>query len=121
MNNTDNSNKTEVPKGSISLHSAVRWYMLGFALLGGAVGFFAGSSQSPVIGTLLPLLFGLIGGAGDEMQAHASLREQLQGLGPGASGVNFVQAHPSLGQQLQGLGGGAGGSDFVQAHADLCE
>lgn len=44
--------------------SALRWYMLGFGLLGGAVGYFAGSSQSPVIGTLIPLLFGLIGGAG---------------------------------------------------------
>jgi hypothetical protein len=44
--------------------SARRWYTFGFALLGAAVGYFAGSSQSPVIGTLLPLLFGLVGGAG---------------------------------------------------------
>lgn len=44
--------------------SALRWYMLGFGLLGGAVGYFAGSSQSPVIGTLIPLMFGMIGGAG---------------------------------------------------------
>lgn len=44
--------------------SALRWYFFGFSLLGGAVGYFAGSSQSPVIGTLLPLLFGLVGGAG---------------------------------------------------------
>ena len=47
-----------------NLQPALRFYMLGFTLLGGAVGFFAGASKSPVIGTLLPLLFGLVGGAG---------------------------------------------------------
>jgi hypothetical protein len=51
--------------------------MLGFALLGGAVGFFAGSSQSPVIGTLLPLLFGLIGGASGLYLARVDLNESM--------------------------------------------
>ena len=77
MNDTDNSKKTKVSKGSIRLYSAVRWYMLGFALLGGAIGFFAGSSQSPVIGTLLPLLFGLIGGAGGLYLARVDLDESM--------------------------------------------
>lgn len=60
---------TEVPE----LRSALRWYLSGFSLLGGAVGYFAGSSQSPVIGTLLPLLFGLIGGAGGLYLTRAEL------------------------------------------------
>lgn len=59
----------------VDLRSALRWYMLGFTLLGGAVGYFAGSSQSPVIGTLLPLLFGLVGGAGGLYLARAEIHE----------------------------------------------
>jgi len=47
-----------------TMRLSLRWYMFGLALLGGAVGYFAGTSQSPVIGTLIPLLFGLIGGVG---------------------------------------------------------
>jgi hypothetical protein len=43
---------------------ALRWFLIGFGLVGLTVGYLAGSSRSPVIGTLLPLLFGLIGGAG---------------------------------------------------------
>ena len=35
---------TEVPE----LRLALRWYLSGFSLLGGAVGYFAGSSQTPV-------------------------------------------------------------------------
>lgn len=65
----DTVSSTEVPE----LRSALRWYLFGFSLLGGAVGYFAGSSQSPVIGTLLPLLFGLIGGAGGLYLTRAEL------------------------------------------------
>ena len=43
---------------------ALRWFLIGFGLVGLAVGYLAGSSSSPVIGTLLPLLFGLVGGVG---------------------------------------------------------
>jgi hypothetical protein len=39
------------------------YYGIAFALLGLSVGVFAGLSNSQVIGVLLPLLFGLIGGA----------------------------------------------------------
>jgi hypothetical protein len=59
----------------VDLRSAMRWYMLGFTLLGFAVGYFAGSSQSPVIGTLLPLLFGLVGGTGGLYLARADIYE----------------------------------------------
>ncbi len=65
----DTVSSTEVPE----LRSALRWYLSGFSLLGGAVGYFAGSSQSPIIGTLLPLLFGLIGGAGGLYLMRAEL------------------------------------------------
>lgn len=65
----DTVSSTEVPE----LRSALRWYLSGFSLLGCAVGYFAGSSQSPVIGTLLPLLFGLIGGAGGLYLTRAEL------------------------------------------------
>ena len=59
--------------GSHDLRAALRLYTLGFAVLGGGVGFYAGSSQSPVISTLLPLLFGLTGGAGGLYLAKADL------------------------------------------------
>lgn len=65
----DTVSSTEVPE----LRSALRWYLSGFSLLGSAVGYFAGSSQSPIIGTLLPLLFGLIGGAGGLYLTRAEL------------------------------------------------
>ena len=65
----DTVSSTELPE----LRSALRWYLSGFSLLGGAVGYFAGSSQSPVVGTLLPLLFGLIGGAGGLYLTRAEL------------------------------------------------
>ncbi|MFC1573099.1 sulfite exporter TauE/SafE family protein [Candidatus Eisenbacteria bacterium] len=72
------------------LVSGLRWYMLGFALLGGAVGAFAGLSHSPVIATLLPLLFGLVGGAGGLYLARAQFNEphtalRLRTLGRGIS------------------------------------
>jgi len=64
-NNQQNQEKEAVSTKKVpESRSALRWYLFGFSLLGVAVGYFAGSSQSPVIGTLLPLLFGLVGGAG---------------------------------------------------------
>ena len=44
--------------------SAYRWYVLACSMLGVGIGYFVGSSQSPVVTVLLPLLFGLLGGAG---------------------------------------------------------
>lgn len=48
-------------------------YGLALALLGLAVGLFAGLSRSPIVGVLLPLLFGLIGGAGGLYLTRADL------------------------------------------------
>ena len=39
-----------------------RWIPIAFALIGFLIGSFAGLSLTPVVGALLPLLFGLIGG-----------------------------------------------------------
>lgn len=75
MQNQESASKKNIPTDVKSLQHAIRWYMLGFALLGGAVGYFAGSSQSPVIGTILPLLFGLIGGASGLYLAKIDLED----------------------------------------------
>jgi hypothetical protein len=42
---------------------ALLWYGLSLALLGFCAGTFSGLSRNPVVNVLLPLLFGLIGGA----------------------------------------------------------
>lgn len=51
------------------------WYGIAFALLGLSVGLFSGLSHSPVIGVLLPLLFGLIGGAGGLYLSRVDLND----------------------------------------------
>lgn len=45
------------------LTASLIWFWVGIGCLGVAIGYFVGLSQSPVIATLLPLLFGLIGGS----------------------------------------------------------
>jgi Na+/H+ antiporter NhaD/arsenite permease-like protein len=48
----------------LQIPQAVRspWlFMLSFAVLGFVVGYFVGQSESPIVATLMPLLFGLIG------------------------------------------------------------
>lgn len=52
---------------------ALWWYVGGLAVVGLASGFFAGASHTPIIGTLLPLLFALIGGTSGIYLANADL------------------------------------------------
>jgi hypothetical protein len=52
---------------------ALWWYVGGLAVVGLASGFFAGASHTPIIGTLLPLLFALIGGTSGIYLAGADL------------------------------------------------
>jgi len=73
MMDSDQRKEDDSARAHPELRCALRWYLLGFALLGGAVGFFAGSSRSPVIATLLPLLFGMVGGVGGLYIARAPL------------------------------------------------
>jgi hypothetical protein len=49
------------PENSTALRTAVRWYLLGFGLLGAVSGYLAGASQSPIVGVILPLLFAIAG------------------------------------------------------------
>lgn len=51
------------PETGQNVRLTLRWFVGVFALLGFATGYFSGASQSPVVNTLLPLLFGLMGGA----------------------------------------------------------
>jgi hypothetical protein len=62
------------------------WYVTGLAVIGLAGGFFAGASRTPIVATLLPLLFAIVGGtsgvylATADLSAHATLA-RLQWLG----------------------------------------
>jgi hypothetical protein len=49
---------------STGLRASLLAYAFGLALLTAYVGFAAGLSESPVVATLVPLIFGLLGGAG---------------------------------------------------------
>jgi hypothetical protein len=52
---------------------ALWWYVGGLAVVGLTSGFFAGASHTPIVGTLLPLLFALIGGTSSIYLATADL------------------------------------------------
>ncbi len=73
MPEATNEEKAQAILSKPALRAALRWYLVGFTLLGASVGYFAGSSESPVIGALLPLLFGLVGGAGGLYLAKTDL------------------------------------------------
>lgn len=64
---------------STGFASGLIWYLSGLALVGLAAGFFSGSSYTPVVGVLLPLLFGLVGGVGGLYLANVSL-DSISGL-----------------------------------------
>jgi hypothetical protein len=51
------------PAAAPAAVSSKRWYVLGFGLVGGAIGYFAGASESPIVATVIPVLFALLGGA----------------------------------------------------------
>jgi hypothetical protein len=55
------------------LEQALCWYVVGLAVVALASGFFAGASHTPIVGTLLPLLFALIGGGGGFYVVNADL------------------------------------------------
>ena len=68
------------------IERALWWYAAGLAIVGLASGFFAGASHTPIVGTLLPLLFALIGGGSGVYVANAdltapSIAMRLQWLG----------------------------------------
>jgi hypothetical protein len=58
-----------------SLLAALRRYVAGLAVVGLASGFFAGASHAPIVGTLLPLLFALVGGTSGIYVINADLSD----------------------------------------------
>lgn len=59
--------------------AARRWYVVGFGLVGGAIGYFAGASESPIVAVVIPLLFALLGGASGLYVSRIDLTS-LQGV-----------------------------------------
>jgi|APLak6261663543_1056040.scaffolds.fasta_scaffold01703_5 hypothetical protein len=77
--------------------TSLRWYWLGLSALGVLVGYLVTLSQSPVVGTLLPLLFALIAGVSSFVLGKTNFRsaESIQkikywGVGFFAFSVAFV-------------------------------
>jgi hypothetical protein len=56
-------------------HAGV-WFTVGLGLIGAATGYFVALSRSPVVGIVLPLVFGLVGGAGGIYLAKADLKSE---------------------------------------------
>jgi hypothetical protein len=56
-----------------ALPPALWWYAAGLATIGLTSGFFAGASHTPIVGTLLPLLFAVVGGTSGVYLANADL------------------------------------------------
>jgi hypothetical protein len=52
---------------------AQHWFIGGLGLVGAAIGYLVALSESPVVGIVLPLIFGLIGGAGGIYAAREDL------------------------------------------------
>jgi hypothetical protein len=52
---------------------SIRWYLMGLVAVAAAGGFLAGASGSPVVATVLPLLFALIAGTGGVYLVTADL------------------------------------------------
>jgi hypothetical protein len=50
------------------------WFTAGLGLIGAATGYFVALSRSPVVAVVLPLVFGLIGGAGGVYLAKADVK-----------------------------------------------
>jgi len=59
---------------------SLRRYLVATAFLGAGTGLFTGISTSPVVGVLLPLLFGLLGGAGGLYVATLDLEQRAAQL-----------------------------------------
>ena len=62
----------ETSKGRYAQH----WFIGGLGLVGAAIGYLLALSESPVVGIVLPLIFGLIGGAGGIYAAREDLRSE---------------------------------------------
>lgn len=84
-----NASKPEVKSKAMSLAFDGRtcWYLAGLTLVGIAVGYFAGLSESPVVATLIPLFFSLLGGSSGLLLLRATPHDPLSVQRLGISGV----------------------------------
>lgn len=74
MTEAPGEERAEGPSGG----KAALWsYGTGLALLGAAAGYYVGSSESPVVAAALPLLFGLVSGAGGLYLAKVDLAKKI--------------------------------------------
>jgi hypothetical protein len=62
-------------------------YVVATGLVGFATGVLVGLSKSPVVATILPLLFGLVAGVGGLFVSNQNNTRQ-----PGAKRINFIAA-----------------------------
>lgn len=75
---TDAPKESERIEGGPAGETAALWsYGAGLALLGAAIGYYVGSSESPVVAAALPLLFGLVSGAGGLYLAKVDLSRKM--------------------------------------------
>lgn len=75
---TDTPKNDETAESGPASEIAALWsYGAGLALLGAAVGYYVGSSESPVVAAALPLLFGLVSGAGGLYLAKVDLSKKM--------------------------------------------
>lgn len=78
----------------------LRWYLIGLGCVGAAIGMFAGLSQTPVVGILLPTLFGIIGtGGGYYLSSREMEPKRARLLGYGL--VTFIV--PTIVMALLGI------------------
>ncbi len=80
----------ESPPKESTMSAAIRWYWAGMGTVGLAIGFFAGMSASPIVATLLPLLFGLLGGASGLFISRADTELKDTHFKTKALGVSFI-------------------------------
>jgi hypothetical protein len=57
-------------------NTSQRWFASGMGFIGAAIGFLVAESGSPVVAVALPLIFGLIGGAGGLYVARADISSE---------------------------------------------
>lgn len=87
----ENQKKQPVSPSAGGFSGHLLWYIAGFGLIGFSAGLFAGWSSSPVVSTLLPMLFGLLGGASGLFLAQSDLEAfRVRALGVAIIGFSAL-------------------------------
>lgn len=72
------------------LKLSVFWYIIGIGFIGIAVGYFVALSNSPVIATLIPLIFGLLGGSSGLLLVRINSNEESSYTKLKYIGISFI-------------------------------